>query len=509
MNSFRTLLFTALIATPLIGCSQPKPQAAATQDNANGFIQSQVDNALTIARKKLREENLSINGDHGVIVNGKRISSTDKSLPKAEISPKGDLLINGKPVDITAAQRQQLLDYRSQIIGIAEAGMAIGSQGAGLAGKAMSGVMDVIFGGEKAQQDFEAKIEAEGKKIEAEAAKLCTRLPALLASQQTLASALPAFKPYATMTQADIDDCSKDNRTNTASASHSATSAANAATAQTAQAFDVPKAPALPAFGKRDCAFSRDIALKLDTTGARTVQLQIGSDDLHAEAVPAGASLNGRACASSQEALDGIKVSQSRQGDKLVVKVENEYTKGNVNLNAGSLQFKRYAFTQLHAQIPDNVLVQVIAGSGDVIVNNAKRASVDLGSGDAELRGVQQDAYAQVGSGDLLVEGAGSLRILGIGSGDAVVRNIAGAVQVDRIGSGDLRIQRSGGVEIGAVGSGDVKLETIRGNVHVKAVGSGDVVAKDIQGDLSVDAIGSGDVSHRNVSGSLNLPRRD
>ena len=68
----------------------------------------------------------------------------------------------------------------------------------------------VIFGGDEAEKDFEARMEAEGKKIEAEALKLCHRLPALLASQQTLSASIPAFKPYATMTQSDIDDCGKD-----------------------------------------------------------------------------------------------------------------------------------------------------------------------------------------------------------------------------------------------------------------------------------------------------------
>ena len=32
----------------------------------------------------------------------------------------------------------------------------------------------------------------------------------MLVSQQKLAAALPAFKPYATMTQQDVDDCGKD-----------------------------------------------------------------------------------------------------------------------------------------------------------------------------------------------------------------------------------------------------------------------------------------------------------
>ena len=130
-------------------------------------------------------------------------------MPKAEITPQGDLLIVGKATPLDASQRQQLLAYRGQIIGIAEAGMAIGSQGADIAGTALQGVAGAIFGGEKGQKDFEAKMEAEGKKIEAQAVLLCKQLPPLLSSQQALASSLPAFKPYATMTQEDIDDCGK------------------------------------------------------------------------------------------------------------------------------------------------------------------------------------------------------------------------------------------------------------------------------------------------------------
>ena len=145
-------------------------------------------------------------------VNGHEISNHTSTLPKAEISPKGDLLIEGKAVSLDASQRQQLLGYREQVIGIAEAGMDIGSQGADIAGTALQGVAGAIFGGDKGQKDFEAKMEAQGKQIEVQAMKLCTRLPALMASQQALAGALPAFKPYATMTQTEIDDCGKKDK---------------------------------------------------------------------------------------------------------------------------------------------------------------------------------------------------------------------------------------------------------------------------------------------------------
>ena len=36
------------------------------------------------------------------------------------------------------------------------------------------------------------------------------QLPAMLATQQRLAVAIPEFKPYASMTQTDIDDCGKE-----------------------------------------------------------------------------------------------------------------------------------------------------------------------------------------------------------------------------------------------------------------------------------------------------------
>lgn len=208
-------LASALIAcAPLLACSQPPsppaPPAPPSTDAATGFIGRQMEQAMAEARKEMREGNLSISGDMDININGKHFGRTDTGLPKAEITPKGDLLIEGKTVPVDAAQRSQLLTYRSQILGIAEAGMAIGSKGADLAGKALGGVFGVIFGGEKGQKDFEARMEAEGRKIEAEAMKLCNQLPPLLATQQALAASLPAFKPYATMTQDDIDDCGKD-----------------------------------------------------------------------------------------------------------------------------------------------------------------------------------------------------------------------------------------------------------------------------------------------------------
>ncbi len=223
MNNFHRLTLALLIGTPLIACSQspapPAAPAAATTtdpDAPKTFIGRHVDKALAAASKELATENISIGDGFNMNINGHKIHRSDEGLPKAEITPQGDLLVEGKAVDVTPAQRQQLLAYRSQIIGIAEAGMAIGAKGADIAGEAMNGVVGLIFGGKDGEKAFEQRMEAQGEKIKVEAVKLCAQLPGLLAGQQALAASLPEFKPYARMTQEDIDDCGKDDEQNVA-----------------------------------------------------------------------------------------------------------------------------------------------------------------------------------------------------------------------------------------------------------------------------------------------------
>ncbi len=50
------------------------------------------------------------------------------------------------------------------------------------------------------------------QKIQPMVLSICRELPALMASQQRLAGSLPAFRPYATLEQRDIDECETDMR---------------------------------------------------------------------------------------------------------------------------------------------------------------------------------------------------------------------------------------------------------------------------------------------------------
>ncbi len=160
------------------------------------------------ARQELSTQDIDLG--HIRVGGGRHDRSEDQDkLPKAVITPQGDLVIAGKTVQATPEQHAMLLGYRQQIVGIAEAGMDIGEQGASLGAKAAK---EAIWGAltGKNDKEIEQRIKPQTEQIKAAALKLCQRLPDTLAAQQKLAAAMPEFRPYATMTQEDVDDCGKD-----------------------------------------------------------------------------------------------------------------------------------------------------------------------------------------------------------------------------------------------------------------------------------------------------------
>jgi len=177
----------------------------ADQKTSPSMISGEIRKAMQEAKKELATKNIDVDSVH--IGDG---HSRDKdSHSKAQITPQGELLVEGKKVTATPAQHELLLDYRQQIVGIAEAGMDIGAEGADLGVKAAKeGIWGALTG--KSDKDLEAAIKPQTDRIQAAAAKLCLRLPDLLSTQQKLAAAMPEFRPYATMQQKDVDNCSKD-----------------------------------------------------------------------------------------------------------------------------------------------------------------------------------------------------------------------------------------------------------------------------------------------------------
>lgn len=253
----------------------------------------------------------------------------------------------------------------------------------------------------------------------------------------------------------------------------------------------------------RACKHSAPQSLALDIGDARAIEFHVGPSKLRLDGKAGKAgSLQGRACGSSENELARLSLEQSREGDRLVVRMVREERSG---LSFGN----RYAYFDLSGMVPDDMPIDIRVGSGDAWATGLSELSLTVGSGDADARRIAGKVDARVGSGDIVLADIGSLDVGSIGSGDLEARGVRGDARVGSIGSGDLDLRDVGGnVDIGSLGSGDADLERIGGSVEVGSVGSGDIDVSGVAGGLRVRALGSGSVDHDGVAGKVDLPRK-
>ncbi|HJR11244.1 MAG TPA: hypothetical protein VJ823_07485 [Rhodanobacteraceae bacterium] len=196
MRKFSTLCIASM-AVVLAACSSGQPSSGSS---GSGGLAAAIDNTVTSAldqaQTKLRNEPLHVSPEYHY-------------FPDAQITPQGDFIVGGKTVAITPAQRSALLAYREQMISVASQGIAIGKQGSALGMRAASEAIAGALSG-KSSQAIPQSMKVQATSIREAAAKLCDRMPTLMASQQKLAAELPAFRPYADLTPARIDECRKD-----------------------------------------------------------------------------------------------------------------------------------------------------------------------------------------------------------------------------------------------------------------------------------------------------------
>lgn len=251
------------------------------------------------------------------------------------------------------------------------------------------------------------------------------------------------------------------------------------------------------------CKFNQPQSLQLDLAGAKAVVFEVNSHDLRLQASSgARAALGGRACASTQDLLGQLSLTQRKVGDKLVVTLERRNP--GVNISFGG---DNYAYLDLTGTLPDNILVQLKVGSGDASLSGAQSASADVGSGDVSVQNIRGLLTAAVSSGDLDIRDVGSLHLLSLGSGDVKASNVRGQARIGTVGSGDLELHGvQGPVSVESIGSGDVNVRDARGAVSLGSLGSGDFNVRNAAS-LDVQHVGSGEVHHAGVSGAVNLPR--
>lgn len=183
----RMHLLPALLATALLaGCSGS-------------------DDHLTL----INGSNTSI--ENGAIrVEGSQIVLHPEHGASATIGSSGDFAVDGKPVNITPAQRALLLQYYASAAAVREHGVATGKAGAAIAGEALKGVASSVAGDDG--KSTEDRVNAQAAKVKQAALKICDDLEQIRNAQDQLATQLDAFKPYGQLIIADsVSECRKGN----------------------------------------------------------------------------------------------------------------------------------------------------------------------------------------------------------------------------------------------------------------------------------------------------------
>jgi len=149
---------------------------------------------------------------HGrmTMLSGSVVLWTDQA-PKALIDKNGELSIDGKAIAVDDSQRELLRRYYASASAMRQHGFETGKAGAAMAGEAIKGVVESI---DSDKDTVDQRVEAQTKRIEAAAQKICDDLADVKAAQDKLAASLPAFKPYAgIMDEASVKDCYDDKKT--------------------------------------------------------------------------------------------------------------------------------------------------------------------------------------------------------------------------------------------------------------------------------------------------------
>ena len=199
MNRIRIFSIALLGCTPLFAAQAADTPAGIGSEFRQELAEARKEVRIDLAKAKqeLDADNLRLDGSlqfwDGDTQESRRAAS---KLPQAEITPRGDFLIEGKPQAIDAGQRRQLLAYRGQVLGIAKAGIDIGQRSAEAALDAVgnSSVFGLMFGAMTGSLERRVETLVE-QHVKPGVLGICRQLPALMSSQQRLATSLPQFRP--------------------------------------------------------------------------------------------------------------------------------------------------------------------------------------------------------------------------------------------------------------------------------------------------------------------------
>lgn len=258
---------------------------------------------------------------------------------------------------------------------------------------------------------------------------------------------------------------------------------------------------ALPSWAE-SCSKSATRTAQLDVAGATRIVIAAGAGELQVNGTRGRDQVDakGKACASSQELLEQIRLESRREGTTLYVKAVMPDSKDQSGND--------YARLDLIVALPDNLETSIADSSGDTTVQNVGTLLIDDSSGSLEIKGVTGNATVNDSSGGIEVEQVTGNLTVSDSSGDIEITQVGGKVSIPMDSSGGIRIERAAGVHVLTDSSGDIEIKEVKGDVLIDNDSSGDISVADVTGKFTVQVDGSGSIRHQRVAGAVDLPRK-
>lgn len=234
-----------------------------------------------------------------------------------------------------------------------------------------------------------------------------------------------------------------------------------------------------------DCDFTADREASIDLSGATLIEIDAAAGELKVmgRSGLAQVRVQGEACASSKDLLEGIQIVTKRSGDK--VRIIAEIPEAGWSLRSTTARLN------LKIEVPNNVALRIDDSSGAMELSDIAAAEVEDSSGEIVAK--------NIGGRLKIDDSSGSIRVTEV-DGDVIINDGSGSI--------DLRGVR-GSVMIDEDGSGSIEIVDVDSDVMVREDGSGSIRVKQVGGDFTVRRDGSGGIDYHEVGGRVDVPARD
>lgn len=234
---------------------------------------------------------------------------------------------------------------------------------------------------------------------------------------------------------------------------------------------------------QQDCRYEARREATVDAASAARLAVEVGSGSLRVEGKQGlqRVRVSGRACASSEELLDQLRVEATRDGGTVRVRtpeIRNESWSG-----------RQYARLDLVIEVPAGIESDITDGSGSAELMHLGRLTVRDGSGSLRIEDI-----------------AGALSVHD-GSGELHISDVRGDVDVED-GSGEIEIAGVTGTVVLDDGSGSIVVTDVSRDVRVVDDGSGGIDVKRVGGDFIVQGRRASGIRYSDVRGTVDIPQR-